>query len=650
MELPQTTVQVNNNNGVPRALMTWHGAADLSTLTPAQVSAEILSPCLRDSPILLSTADFNLPGIVRTSNVVIKAEIKEKILRLAFQQNCHTLFRNLCPNYTDQPFTAVEVIKQSYVDSDGNRVSSSVWAYHQRMVLAMRPFVSNRVFPVSVCNKFMDGLDPRIRRYFVDRYKDHWKIHDLDAAYQTAKLEEIYLAAIGAEEQYRTMNATAREAVGQPIGQTYATTAGAYPSQAENTLARYDSSPDISKGRRSKNHKCFGCGSPDHAWQTRGVITCPKRDDPAVQQAAKEGFKKYRDAMRRREKAKKESPAKRALSFAELDDDAKKKMAQEVFAAHGTDAASVVSSVTSPTASSSPVDRIHRTLFCSTKLEEDEIGIIPVLSADSPACRVLPVAVTNAFPTIELPVGSHDDSSFPAIKCVVDTAAGLTTGNIRYIASVAKQYPHTLVHLYAPTDYRPVVLSGIVRSTGDDEQFATCELDCAFEFHLPFYGRDGATISLIIATGPDVSVNCILGLPFLKGCGGVVDLVNDLVDLRHLDCKPFKLKMLRPSCYVPEAAPPAADDHGTVQFERVIAEIDSLVAHVCGRAAPPMAISDRLVSFGSNSELGPRPPSSGRSSGDVTPPSIVRWNPSSSTEDSSNYYDPMLLGNSDSSM
>lgn len=108
--------------------------------------------------------------------------------------------------------------------------------------------------------------------------------------------------------------------------------------------------------------------------------------------------------------------------------------------------------------------------------------------------------------------------------------------------------------------------------------------------------------------------------------------------------------MLRPSCYVPEAAPPAADDHGTVQFERVIAEIDSLVAHVCGRAAPPMAISDRLVSFGSNSELGPRPPSSGRSSGDVTPPSIVRWNPSSSTEDSSNYYDPMLLGNSDSSM
>jgi hypothetical protein len=403
MELPQTTVQVNNNNGVPRALTTWHGAADLTTLTPEQVTAEILSPCLRDSPILLSNADFNLPGIVRTSHVVIKAEIK-KILRLAFNQICHTLFRNLCPNYTDQPFAAVEVIKQSYLDADGNRVSSSVWAYHQRMTLAMRPFISSRVFPVSVCNKFMDGLDPRIRRYFVDRYKDHWKVHDLDAASQIAKLEEIYLAAIGAEEQYRTMNATAREAVGQPIGQTYAA-AGAYPSQAENTLARYDS-PSSSSPRRSKNHKCFGCGSADHSWQTNGVITCPKGDDPAIQRAAKEAFHKYRDALRKREKSKKELPTKRALTYAELDDEAKKKMAQEVFQAHGTDAASVASSITSPTTSgSSPVNRIHRTLYCSASVPEDEDGVIPILTADgSPVRRALPVVVTNAFPTIDYQV------------------------------------------------------------------------------------------------------------------------------------------------------------------------------------------------------------------------------------------------------
>ena len=78
MELPQSTVQVNNNNGVPRALTTWHGAADLSTLTPEQVMTDILSPCLRDSPILLSNADFNLPGIVRTSHVIIKAEKKRR--------------------------------------------------------------------------------------------------------------------------------------------------------------------------------------------------------------------------------------------------------------------------------------------------------------------------------------------------------------------------------------------------------------------------------------------------------------------------------------------------------------------------------------------------------------------------------------------
>ncbi len=113
-----------------------------------------------------------------------------------------------------------------------------------------------------------------------------------------------------------------------------------------------------------------------------------------------------------------------------------------------------------------------------------------------------------------------------------------------------------------PSYFGQIVFSGIVKRSKDDEQFATCAIDCAFEFHLPFYGHDGATISLVIATGPDVSINSILGLPFLKGSGGIVDFVNDVVDLCHLDFAPFKLKMLHPSCYVPEVLPPAAGDRG----------------------------------------------------------------------------------------
>lgn len=652
MELPQSSIQLVNGGHQNYMLHSWLGADDLRTLSADQVRNLILRPCLRDSPILLATADFNLPGIVRTSSSTINSEIKSKILRLAFHQICSTLFQNLCPHYTDQPHAAVDVIKQSYIDADGNRISSSVIAYHHRMTLAMRPFIGNVVFPVSVCNKFMEGLDPRIRVYFNDRYPDHWKSHELEGAFQKERLHQIFLTASAAETQYKRMGETAREAIGQPIGQAYS--ASAYPSQAENTLARYDSSPSPSKSRKmGKGHKCFGCGSPDHGWKKEGVITCPKGHLPEIKQAAKENYEKFRKEARLRTREKGKSSPKQ-VSYADLDDDAKRKLAHEVFAAHGTDATSVASSVTSPSTNAasalSPTQRIHRTLFCS--ISEEEANEYAVLnSTAAPSCRVLPVPTMSAFPTIELPVGAPTDESFPAIKCIVDTAAGLNTGNIRYIAGLAKQYPNTLVRLYAPSDYRPIVLSGIDRSAKDEEHLASTELDCAFEFNLPFYGRDGSTVSIMIATGANVSVNSILGLPFLKGCGGIIDLVNDLVDLRHLDCPPFKFKFLSPTCYAPETsnAAPAALATVTPAHQRVIDEIDNLVAFVCGEVTPPAA-SRPSVSFQSTSATGPHQPVSAASSNGDPPVSIVRWTPSPSASTSfDSYYDP-LLGNSDSSM
>ena len=46
MELPQTTVVMQNHRGANYNLTTWHGAANLATLTPDQVRTQILEPCL----------------------------------------------------------------------------------------------------------------------------------------------------------------------------------------------------------------------------------------------------------------------------------------------------------------------------------------------------------------------------------------------------------------------------------------------------------------------------------------------------------------------------------------------------------------------------------------------------------------------------
>jgi hypothetical protein len=43
LELPQTTRAMTNGNNVAYNLMTFHGAVDLHTLSPANVKAQILN-------------------------------------------------------------------------------------------------------------------------------------------------------------------------------------------------------------------------------------------------------------------------------------------------------------------------------------------------------------------------------------------------------------------------------------------------------------------------------------------------------------------------------------------------------------------------------------------------------------------------------
>ena len=90
----------------------------------------------------------------------MRSEIEGKILRLAYPTICNTLFLELCPCYSNQPHAALDHIRQVHHDRDGNQVVSTVQAYFQQLMNASRPFSSQREFPISVCQKFQDGLDP----------------------------------------------------------------------------------------------------------------------------------------------------------------------------------------------------------------------------------------------------------------------------------------------------------------------------------------------------------------------------------------------------------------------------------------------------------------------------------------------------------
>ena len=141
------------------------------------------------------------------------------------------------------------------------------------------------------------------------------------------------------------------------------------------------------------------------------------------------------------------------------------------------------------------------------------VANVVVLSSASPNRGILPVPIVSNFPHIHLQLGTVlDCPNWPVIRCVVDTAAALSTGNFHFMAAVAKQYPHCIAKLFVPKDYNPIILSGIVQRGSES---VTTELTVKLQFHLPYLTREGNTTSILIATGPHVTVNTIVGLPFI---------------------------------------------------------------------------------------------------------------------------------------
>ena len=238
LELPQTTRVMVNNNNVTYNLMTFHGAADLRTLSPADVKTQILDATLQDGPVKLQPTSFGLTS-ARTDGRALRAEINEKILRLAYRTVCHILFLELCPGYSSQPHAALDHICQVHTDRKGNQVVSSVQSYFQQLMSAARPFTIQRDFPIRVCSKFMEGLDNRLVTGFWRIFPSHSVVQPLNATHQRKTLQEMLQAAQQAEDNLVAVQRIAREAVG--LSQAFVaggtnSGAAAFPSQAEKTL------------------------------------------------------------------------------------------------------------------------------------------------------------------------------------------------------------------------------------------------------------------------------------------------------------------------------------------------------------------------------------------------------------------------------
>ncbi len=177
------------------------------------------------------------------------------------------------------------------------------------------------------------------------------------------------------------------------------------------------------------------------------------------------------------------------------------------------------------------------------------------LAAGSPLKRMVPITIQSNLPHIALQFGPDlDMADCPQVRCAVDTCAALTTGNFHFFSALAKHYLHSLAKLQMPADYAPIILSGIVQA---NDTAVTMELEVGFQFHLPYRTSGGNSSSLLIATGSNVLVNTIIGLPSIEATGMILDFVDNVVECKHLDCPPFPMDFWRTSNHVPVAEAPA---------------------------------------------------------------------------------------------
>jgi hypothetical protein len=72
-----------------------------------------------------------------------------------------------------------------------------------------------------------------------------------------------------------------------------------------------------------------------------------------------------------------------------------------------------------------------------------------------------------------------------------------------------------------------------------------------FQFHFPYLACEGQGTSILIATGPHIAVNAIVGLPFIQATKMIIDASNHVVDMRALDTPFSPLEYRRAAVHVP---------------------------------------------------------------------------------------------------
>ncbi len=114
--------------------------------------------------------------------------------------------------------------------------------------------------------------------------------------------------------------------------------------------------------------------------------------------------------------------------------------------------------------------------------------------------------------------------------------------------------------------------------------------------------RDGGSASLMVATGPNVLVNTIIRLPFMKATGMILDIVDKVVDCRYLDCPLFPVNFCWTLNHVPvmDKKTDTPVNH-TTSYLKLIQEVENLEHYYDAKVmagSSNVAPKDLFIHFG----------------------------------------------------
>ena len=557
IELPQNTVQLEDANKRAYNLTTYTGVADLRTLSPEEIQRTILSETHQDGPFDLLQPAFNLSSC-QTDSSVVYGNLKSLVVKLASNSVHEKLFSELVPGYSMEPHSVLEHIWQSYVDDKGVTVNLGAQVYYTTFLNAMRPFVDLEEYPIDVAGVFMAHIEPTLHKSFRAHYPEFGQVRPRAAITQRRILTDMLKALIRAEAD--VSNILEIVGVEKRAGEQFhaaPSVAPALPSVAERTIKSYSPREGTDGG-----NACFGCGDFRHPWARKingkWVIQCPMKDKPGVMERAKLAISRLQS---RRGRKKREAIKRRNVNTLNYDDlpqsTRERILLQAAGRAGSTSESASVSVNSSVTGGSGAIGGQGSASRGNITLHQDVV----VFTSDSRK-PPLPISIHSPMAHLTIRTGVPDEEKdCPNLKCVFDSGAALSTANFHFMEAVIRQFPHILKRIYLPEDYAAIVLSGIVNTP--DSAPVTTELTVGFEIHLPYSTKDGHSTSLMVAAGPDVAVNVVLGLPFIKATGMVADFVDNVCEARNLLCDPFPMDFKRAGKSIPvfQSSPvmPASD-------------------------------------------------------------------------------------------